>query len=162
MGSINTFDVEREEYKLDTLCDLYESLTISQAIIFCKTKRKVDWLDEKMSERDFTCSALHGEMDQRDRDMVIQQFLSGSSRVLLTTDCLARGFDCQQVNLVINYDLPVDRADYIHRIGRSGRFGRKGVAINFVTAYDLRQMRDIETYYHSMWSELPGSLEITK
>ena len=155
-------DVEREEYKLDTLCDLYESLTISQAIIFCKTKRKVDWLDEKMSERDFTCSALHGEMDQRDRDMVIQQFLSGSSRVLLTTDCLARGFDCQQVNLVINYDLPVDRADYIHRIGRSGRFGRKGVAINFVTAYDLRQMRDIETYYHSMWSELPGSLEITK
>ena len=154
-------DVVREEYKLDCLCDLYESLTISQAIIFCRTKRKVDWLLEKMSERDFTCSALHGEMDQRDRDLVVEEFRSGSSRVLLTTDCLARGFDCQQVNLVINFDLPVKRADYIHRIGRSGRFGRKGVAINFITASDIRQMRDIEGYYHSMWTELPKNLDIS-
>ena len=154
-------DVQREEYKLDCLCDLYESLTISQAIIFCRTKRKVDWLLEKMSERDFTCSALHGEMDQRDRDLVVEEFRSGSSRVLLTTDCLARGFDCQQVNLVINFDLPVKRADYIHRIGRSGRFGRKGVAINFITASDIRQMRDIEGYYHSMWTELPQNLDIS-
>ena len=154
-------DVVREEYKLDCLCDLYESLTISQAIIFCRTKRKVDWLLEKMSERDFTCSALHGEMDQRDRDLVVEEFRSGSSRVLLTTDCLARGFDCQQVNLVINFDLPVKRADYIHRIGRSGRFGRKGVAINFITASDIRQMRDIEGYYHSMWTELPQNLDIS-
>ena len=155
-------DVVREEYKLDCLCDLYESLTISQAIIFCRTKRKVDWLLEKMSERDFTCSALHGEMDQRDRDLVVEEFRSGSSRVLLTTDCLARGFDCQQVNLVINFDLPVKRADYIHRIGRSGRFGRKGVAINFITAGDIRQMRDIEGYYHSMWTELPKNLDISQ
>ena len=155
-------DVVQEEYKLDCLCDLYESLTISQAIIFCRTKRKVDWLLEKMSERDFTCSALHGEMDQRDRDLVVEEFRSGSSRVLLTTDCLARGFDCQQVNLVINFDLPVKRADYIHRIGRSGRFGRKGVAINFITAGDIRQMRDIEGYYHSMWTELPKNLDISQ
>lgn len=156
--------VEREEYKLDTLCDLYESLTISQAIIFCKTKRKVDWLLEKMSERDFTCSALHGEMDQRDRDMVVKEFKSGSSRVLITTDCLARGFDCQQVNLVINYDLPVKRADYIHRIGRSGRFGRKGISINFIRSEgyegrdDLRDMQDIEDYYQTKWTQLPKDM----
>merc|ERR1712196_607803 len=111
--------VEREERKLDTLCDLYETLTITQAIIYCNTRRKVDWLTEKMSERDFTASAMHGDMDQRERDLIMREFRSGSSRVLITTDLLARGIDVQQVSLVINYDLPTNRENYIHRIGRS-------------------------------------------
>ena len=140
--------------------DLYEQLTITQAVIFCNMKRKCDWIAEKMTENDFTVSVLHGEMDQQDRDLVAKEFRSGTSRVLITTDVLARGFDCQQVNLVINYDLPRNRENYIHRIGRSGRFGRKGVAINFVTAGDLRTMRDIESYYHTLWTEMPADFDI--
>ena len=147
--------VEREEWKLDTLCDLYETLTITQAIIYCNTRRKVDWLTEKMTARDFTVSAMHGDMDQRERDLIMREFRSGSSRVLITTDLLARGIDVQQVSLVINYDLPTNRENYIHRIGRSGRFGRKGVAINFLTASDVRYLRDIEQFYNTQIEEMP-------
>jgi translation initiation factor 4A len=153
-------NVEQENWKLDTLCDLYESeLTITQAIIFVNTIRKADWLMEKMEERDFTVSCLHGRMEQSERELRIKEFRSGSSRVLITTDILSRGFDCQQVNLVINYDLPRKRESYIHRIGRSGRMGRKGVAINFVCSYDVRQMQDIEEYYQTKWDILPGNLK---
>ncbi|EDK97655.1 eukaryotic translation initiation factor 4A2, isoform CRA_a, partial [Mus musculus] len=93
----------------DTLCDLYETLTITQAVIFLNTRRKVDWLTEKMHARDFTVSAL------KERDVIMREFRSGSSRVLITTDLLARGIDVQQVSLVINYDLPTNRENYIHR-----------------------------------------------
>jgi len=147
--------VEREEWKLDTLCDLYETLTITQAIIYCNTRRKVDWLTEKMQQRDFTVSSMHGDMDQRERDLIMREFRSGSSRVLITTDLLARGIDVQQVSLVINYDLPTNRENYIHRIGRSGRFGRKGVAINFLTNADVRYLRDIEQFYNTQIEEMP-------
>mmetsp|Transcript_25686 Transcript_25686/g.40435 ORF Transcript_25686/g.40435 Transcript_25686/m.40435 type:complete len:404 (+) Transcript_25686:87-1298(+) len=147
--------VEREEWKLDTLCDLYETLTITQAIIYCNTRRKVDWLTEKMTERDFTVSAMHGDMDQRERDIIMREFRTGSSRVLITTDLLARGIDVQQVSLVINYDLPTNRENYIHRIGRSGRFGRKGVAINFLTQGDTVYLRDIEQFYNTQIEEMP-------
>merc|ERR1711934_763759 len=147
--------VEREEWKLDTLCDLYETLTITQAVIFCNTRRKVDWLTEKMHQRDFTVSAMHGDMDQKERDVIMREFRSGSSRVLITTDLLARGIDVQQVSLVINYDLPTNRENYIHRIGRGGRFGRKGVAINFVTDDDKRALQDIEKFYNTQIDEMP-------
>jgi len=147
--------VEREEWKLDTLCDLYETLTITQAVIFCNTRRKVDWLTEKMHQRDFTVSAMHGDMDQKERDVIMREFRSGSSRVLITTDLLARGIDVQQVSLVINYDLPTNRENYIHRIGRGGRFGRKGVAINFVTDEDKRALQDIEKFYNTQIDEMP-------
>jgi translation initiation factor 4A len=147
--------VEREEWKLDTLCDLYETLTITQAVIFCNTRRKVDWLTEKMRGRDFTVSAMHGDMDQKERDVIMKEFRTGSSRVLITTDLLARGIDVQQVSLVINYDLPNNRENYIHRIGRGGRFGRKGVAINFVTDDDRRTLRDIEQFYNTQVQEMP-------
>lgn len=147
--------VEKEEWKLDTLCDLYETLTITQAVIFCNTRRKVDWLTSKMLARDFTVSAMHGDMDQKERDVIMREFRSGSSRVLITTDLLARGIDVQQVSLVINYDLPANRENYIHRIGRSGRFGRKGVSINFITRDDERTLRDIEQFYNTEIEEMP-------
>merc|ERR1712212_21446 len=147
--------VEREEWKLDTLCDLYETLTITQAVIFSNTRRKVDWLTEKMHGRDFTVSAMHGDMDQKERDVIMREFRSGSSRVLITTDLLARGIDVQQVSLVINYDVPTNRENYIHRIGRSGRFGRKGVAINFVSQEDVRSLREIEQFYRTEIEEMP-------
>ncbi|XP_063974171.1 eukaryotic initiation factor 4A-I-like isoform X1 [Diachasmimorpha longicaudata] len=147
--------VEREDWKLETLCDLYDTLSITQAVIFCNTRRKVDWLTENMHGRDFTVSAMHGDMEQRERDLIMRQFRTGSSRVLITTDLLARGIDVQQVSLVINYDLPSNRENYIHRIGRGGRFGRKGVAINFVTVDDKRTMNDIEQFYNTHIDEMP-------
>lgn len=95
-------------------------------------------------------------MEQKQREVLMKEFRSGSSRVLITTDLLARGIDVQQVSLVINYDLPTNRENYIHRIGRGGRFGRKGVAINFVTNDDVRMLRDIERkfLYYSIDSDV--------
>ncbi|KAJ1507534.1 RNA helicase [Coelomomyces lativittatus] len=147
--------VEKEEWKFDTLCDLYDTLTITQAVIFCNTRKKVDWLTEKMRDANFTVSSMHGEMPQKERDAIMTEFRQGASRVLITTDVWARGIDVQQVSLVINYDLPLVREVYLHRIGRSGRYGRKGVAINFVKNDDVRVLRDIEQYYSTQIDEMP-------
>ncbi|OXB71053.1 UNVERIFIED_CONTAM: hypothetical protein H355_009340 [Colinus virginianus] len=147
--------VEKEEWKLETLCDLYETLTITQAIIYCNTRNKVNWLTTKMQARDFTVSSMHGDMDQKTREMIMREFRSGSTRVLITTDLLARGIDVQQVSLVINYDIPGTKENYIHRIGRSGRFGRKGVAINFVTTNDVTVLKEIEQHYTTQIEEMP-------
>ncbi|SIO73405.1 translation initiation factor eIF-4A [Babesia microti strain RI] len=147
--------IEKEEWKFETLCDIYETVTITQAIIYCNTRRKVDMLTSKMQEKDFTVSSMHGDMDQKERDLIMREFRSGSTRVLITTDLLARGIDVQQVSLVINYDLPISPENYIHRIGRSGRFGRKGVAINFVTLADANVMKEIEAYYNTQIEEMP-------
>lgn len=207
--------VEKEEWKFETLCDLYDTLTITQAVIFCNTRRKVDWLTEKMRKVNFTVVAMHGAMEQSERDEIMTQFRAGDAyappplhpfwssrslrsfpslslawpfpfplvgarhtiltcalfwpwpwpwlrlsfpcdrRVLITTDIWARGIDVSQVSLVINYDLPNDRELYLHRIGRSGRFGRKGVAINFVKNDDIRILRDIEQFYSTQIDEMP-------
>lgn len=151
-------NVKQEEWKLGTLNDLYDTLSITQCVIFCNTRRKVDELTEKMLESNHTVSHMHGEMDQRDREIIMKQFRTGSSRVLITTDLLARGIDVQQVSLVINYDLPSNRENYIHRIGRGGRFGRKGVAINFVTENDKRILKDLEEFYHTKIEEMPSNI----
>jgi ATP-dependent RNA helicase len=147
--------VEKEQWKFDTLCDLYDTLTITQAVIFVNTKQKVDWLTEKMRESNFTVCAMHGDMPQKERESIMQQFRAGQARVLISTDLWGRGLDVQQVSLVICYDLPNSRELYIHRIGRSGRFGRKGVAINFVKSDDIRILRDIEQYYSTQIDEMP-------
>ncbi|KAJ2658710.1 RNA helicase [Coemansia sp. RSA 1199] len=148
-------NVDQEDWKFETLCDLYDSLTITQAVIFCNTRAKVDWLTKQMEDANFTVAAMHGEMLQKERDAVMTKFRQGTSRVLITTDIWARGIDVQQVSLVINYDMCTDRENYIHRIGRSGRFGRKGVAINFVTSSDVKLLRDIEQYYGTQIDEMP-------
>ncbi|CAH9083205.1 unnamed protein product [Cuscuta epithymum] len=107
---------------------------------------------------DYTISATHGNMDQNTRDIIMREFLSDSSRVLITTDLLARGIDVQQVSLVINFDLPTQPENYLRRIGRSGRFGRKGVAINFVTQYDERMFEEIQKFYNVTIEELPTNV----
>jgi len=150
--------VEREDWKFETLCDLYDTLNITQAVIFCNTRRKVDWLTDKMRQKEFTVSSTHGDISQRERDIILSEFRTGSSRVLITTDLLARGIDVQQVSLVINYDLPRNLENYIHRIGRSGRFGRKGVAINFVTSEDSRALRELEQFYNTQIEEMPADV----
>merc|ERR1711904_473204 len=101
-----------------------------------------DRLHEEMCKRDFTISSLHADLDQKERDLVMREFRSGSSRVLLTTSLLARGIDVQQVSIVLNYDLPsTTHEEYLHQAGRCSRFGRKGVVINFVTSLDMQALR---------------------
>ncbi len=151
-------NVEREDYKFECLCDLYETIAVTQAVIFCNTRRKVEWLTEKLTERDFTCSSIHADLTQKDRDVIMKAFRSGSSRILISTDLLARGIDVQQVSLVINFDLPSNKENYIHRIGRGGRFGRKGVAINFVTDEDSAAMRELEKFYSTQIDEMPADI----
>jgi ATP-dependent RNA helicase len=147
--------VEKEEWKFETLCDLYDTLTITQAVIFCNTRKKVEWLTEKMRASNFTVVCMHGDMPQDEREAIMDSFRKGENRVLIATDIFARGLDVSQVSLVINYDLPSTRELYIHRIGRSGRWGRKGVAINFVKDDDVRILRDIEQFYSTQIDEMP-------
>lgn len=150
---------DKEDFKFDTLCDLFSYLTVNQSIIYCNKCSMVEWLANKMIQNKFTVSYIHGEMDQSQRDLIMKDFRNGSSRVLITTDLLARGIDIQQVSLVVNYNLPISRENYIHRIGRSGRFGRKGIAINLITNNDIRYIRDIETFYRTQIEEMPNNIE---
>eukprot|EP00488_Nonionellina_sp_1-RS-2012_P001645 TRINITY_DN26_c0_g1_i6.p1 TRINITY_DN26_c0_g1~~TRINITY_DN26_c0_g1_i6.p1 ORF type:complete len:253 (+),score=103.42 TRINITY_DN26_c0_g1_i6:59-760(+) len=151
--------VEHEQYKLATLLDLYESLQIVQAIIFVNTRKKVQWLTDKMCQRDFTVSYIHGDLLPQERELVMREFRSGSSRVLISTDLLSRGIDVNAVSLVINYDLPRNKECYIHRIGRGGRYGKKGVAINFVTDDEEMKLRELETFYDTIIDELPKKVD---
>lgn len=150
--------IDNESWKLDTLCDLYSSISITQAIIYCNSRRKVEWLQEKLNERDFTVSYIHSEMKSEDRKNTMMSFRKGESRILIATDIIARGIDVQQVSIVINYDIPRDRENYLHRIGRSGRFGRKGTAINFMTSNDIHKLEDIMKFYNTQIKELPADL----
>ena len=148
-------NVEREDWKITTLFDLYEQININQAIIFCNTRKTVEWLSEQMNEKGFGVVPFHSELDQYQREDVMRKFRLGTARVLISTDILGRGIDVQQVSMVFNYDLPVKIDNYIHRIGRSGRFGRKGVAINFITNDSISIMQEIQNYYSTQINELP-------
>ncbi|PRT53331.1 ATP-dependent RNA helicase fal1 [Wickerhamiella sorbophila] len=151
-------NVEQEDWKFDTLCDLYDTLTITQSVIFCNTRTKVDWLASKLRQANFTVASMHGDMSQKDRNKVMHEFRQGTSRVLISTDVWARGIDVQQVSMVVNYDLPANRENYLHRIGRSGRFGRKGVAINFITLEDEQELKQLEKYYSIRIKEMPSDI----
>ncbi len=152
-------DVEKDEWKFDTLCDLYDTLTVTQAVIFCNSRKRVEEVAQRMRDASFTVSAIHGDMKQAERDAVMSEFRSGASRVLIATDIWGRGIDVQQVSLVINYELPVSKENYIHRIGRSGRFGRRGVAINLVAKKDFHHLRDIERHYSTRIRPLPADVD---
>ena len=144
-----------EEHKLETLMDLYESVSIAQSVIFANTRRKVDWISDQLNRNNHTVSYMHADMQKGEREKVMTTFRSGSSRVLVTTDLVARGIDVHHVNIVINFDLPTNKENYLHRIGRGGRYGRKGVAINFVSQRDVDVLREIEAHYHTQIDELP-------
>ena len=148
-------NVDKNEYKFDTLCDIYEACSISQTIIYANSKRSVDEISRRLNDNNFSIASIHGEMSQDERNKIMEEFRNGQSRILISTDLLSRGIDVQQVSLVINYDIPNNIESYIHRIGRSGRYGRKGVAINFVTGYDYKKMEEIEKFYSTQVDELP-------
>jgi len=147
-----------EQEKFETLTDLYKSISVGQSMIYCSSKKKVSWLAEQLTNEGFPVSSIHGDITQSDRDNIMREFRTGKTRVLITTDLLARGIDVQQVSLVINYDLPKDKESYIHRIGRTGRYGRKGWAINFIMQTDCRNLQDIETFYSTEIQEMPSSI----
>lgn len=147
--------VGREEWKLETLVDLYAAFSVCQSVIFVNTRRRAETLAMELNDRDFTVSTLHSDLDTKEREAVTREFRSGASRVLIATDVFARGIDVQGVSLVVNFDLPRKPETYIHRIGRSGRFGRKGAAINFVTDESVRSLRDVERFYSTHVKELP-------
>ena len=154
--------VEKFEWKLEMFAQLYEQLEATksgQAIVYCNTNKGVQELTDAMTEREFDVSAMHGEMDQVSRGQVLKEFRKSATRMLITTDLLARGIDVQHVALVINYDLPRQKENYIHRIGRAGRFGKKGTAINFVLPRDAQSMQFIQQYYEADIREIPLDLD---
>ena len=151
--------VEQESWKLATLYDLYEKLSISQSIIFVNSKRKADFLQTQLEENDYTVDCIHGDLTQKERNEIMTSFRNGNSRILITTDIIARGIDVQSVSIVINYDIPRYREIYIHRIGRSGRFGRKGIAINFVTEREYNNLKDIQNFYKTEIVPLPENIK---
>ena len=147
--------VDDDEQKYAVFKDLFETLTISMTIIYCNSTRRVDELTEALSEDGFPVKKIHGKMDAKERKANHQDFRCGSTRVLVTSDLFARGIDIQQVSIVINFDIPKCQHTYLHRIGRSGRWGRKGVAINFLTKYDGARLRHFEKYYDTQITEMP-------
>jgi len=148
--------LDKEEHKFEALCDIYRHFTIGSAIIYTNQRKKVEWLAAKMKEAGFALECIHGEMDTNERRKKMSDFAGGHARVLISTDLLSRGIDVQQLGVVINYDLPVQKENYIHRIGRSGRYGKKGVAINLLTGNDIRYMKDIEKFYSTVVVDLPS------
>ena len=151
-------ELEKEEWKFEVLCDLYQQLNISQALVYCNKRQRADWLADKMRQTGFPLSVIHGEMTVDERKARMTEFRSGAVRVMISTDMLARGIDVQQVSLVINYELPVKREDYIHRIGRAGRFGRKGVTINLISPEDKQGKNEIEEHWKITMEPLPQDL----
>jgi translation initiation factor 4A len=143
--------------KYDTLKDIYEKISLSQCIIYCNSVKRVADLYDAMKEDNFPVCCIHSNMEKCDREVALDEFRIGSARVLISSNVTARGIDVQQVNTVINFDLPRDPHTYLHRIGRSGRWGRKGTAINFITKRDVPNIKDIESYYKIQIEELPST-----
>jgi len=151
-------DLKQYKWKYDVLLDIYETINITQSIIYVNSKNMLNILNERLLNENYPISYIHGDMDQNTREKNLSDFKTGKTRILLSTDLLARGIDIQQLSLVINFDLPRDKETYIHRIGRSGRYGRKGVAINFVTDDDIGKLKEIESHYNINIEAMPQNL----
>ena len=150
-------NLDDDVQKYETLKDIFSSLSISQAIIYCNSTRRVDDLCEAMKEDQFPVKKIHGRMPDNERNDTFKEFKAGGCRVLITSDLFARGIDVQQVSIVINFDIPKNEHTYLHRIGRSGRWGRKGLAINFQTKHDAARLKKFEEYYHTSITEMPSN-----
>ena len=146
-----------DEMKYMTLKDLFNGLSITQVIIYCNSIQRVENLCNVMKEDNFPVEGIHGGMDELERKKVYNQFKTGNCRVLISTDLLARGIDIQQVSIVINFDIPKNIHTYLHRIGRSGRWGRKGIGINFITKRDIQKINEIKRFYKTDIEEMPNN-----
>jgi translation initiation factor 4A len=151
--------VDDDKQKYLTMKDLYSYISLSQCIIYCNSIKRVIDLYDAMIEDGFPVCCIHSNMDKSDRDVAFADFRNGKYRVMISSNVTARGIDIQQISVVINFDIPKCIHNYLHRIGRSGRWGRKGVGINFITRRDVSKMKELEQHYHTQISELPGNFE---
>jgi translation initiation factor 4A len=153
--------VEDDREKYMALKNIFSHLSVSQCIIYCNSIKRVQDLYEAMNDDEFPVCRIHSNMDKSEREKSFNDFRWGKSRVLISSNVTARGIDIQQVSIVINFDLPRDIHTYLHRIGRSGRWGRKGTGINFITRRDIIKMKEIESYYTTQIEELPADFSIS-
>ena len=151
-------DLKQYNWKFDVLYDIYETINVTQSIIYVNSKNVLNNLYDRLTRDSFPVSYIHGDMHSNEREKNLSDFKNGTTRIMLSTDLLSRGIDIQQLSLVINFDLPRNKETYIHRIGRSGRYGRKGTAINFVTNEDIEHMREIQKFYNTKIDEMPQNL----
>ena len=151
--------VEDDKQKYNTLKDLFSFISLSQCIIYCNSVKRVAELYDAMLEDHFPVCCIHSNMDKSARDNAFNEFRTGKQRVLISSNVTARGIDIQQVSIVINFDLPKCVSAYLHRIGRSGRWGRKGMGINFITRRDISKIKEIEQYYSTQIKELPSNFD---
>jgi superfamily II DNA/RNA helicase len=152
--------LEDDRQKYLTLKDIYKYISMSQCIIYANSVKRVIDLYSAMKEDNFPVSCIHSNMEKSEREQSFKEFRTGQSRVLISSNITSRGIDIQQVSVVINFDLPRDIHTYLHRIGRTGRWGRKGTGINFITRRDIFKMKEIETYYSTEITELPQNFNI--
>jgi superfamily II DNA/RNA helicase len=153
--------LEDDSQKYCTLKDIYNMLAVTQSIIYCNSIKRVVDLNEAMLQDKFPVCCIHSGMEKHERDEAFSDFKCGKHRVLISSNVTARGIDVQNVGVVINFDVPKDVHTYLHRIGRSGRWGRKGIAINFVTRWDLKKIKEIEVYYQTTITEMPAVLNVS-
>ena len=151
-------NVKHNDWKYDVITDLYDTINVGQCIIYMNSKNKIEEIYDKLNASDFPVGFITGDRSVQERNEVMEQFRAGTLRILLSSDLLARGIDIQQLSLVINFDLPREKETYIHRIGRSGRYGRKGVAINLISDREVDYMKHIEEFYDTQVSEMPQNI----
>ena len=149
-----------DSQKYATLKDIFNIISMSQCIIYCNSIKRVMDLTDAMTNDGFPVCCIHSNMEKSKRDEAYSDFKAGKHRVLISSNVTSRGIDVQQVRTVLNFDLPKCIFNYLHRIGRSGRWGRKGTAINFVTRWDIKTMKDIEKHYQTIVEELPSNIII--
>ena len=154
-------DVGQEKYKFETFCDLYDLVSVSQSMVYVNSRHRAEWLQDQLKSNNFTVSMIHSNIKASERTRIMKEFRNGGTRILISTDLLARGIDIQQVAIVINYDVPNNKENYLHRIGRSGRFGRKGVAINLVSRNDYWKIDELQKFYSIEINALPNKEEKT-
>ena len=154
--------VEDDRQKYLILKDTFSAISLSQCIIYCNSVKRVADLYDAMREDGFPVCCIHSSMEPKERDLAFNEFKNGSCRVLISSNVTARGIDVQQVSTVINFDIPRDVHTYLHRIGRSGRWGRKGVGINFITRRDIPKLTEIEQYYACEIKEMPSNFDFTQ
>jgi translation initiation factor 4A len=154
--------LDREDHKFECIADLYKHLNIAQAVIFCNKRQTADVLSSKMQALGYPITCLHGDLERNERISRWEQFLKGTTRVMIATDVISRGIDIQQISLVINYELPPKIENYVHRIGRAGRYGRKGTTINLLVAEEEAQMKKISDHYGMTISPLPDNIAALK
>ena len=152
--------VEDDKMKFDTLLDIYGSLSVTQSIIYCNSVKRVEELKIALDSENFSTTAIHSNMPKEERNKNFHDFKTGKSRILISTNVTARGIDIQQVGVVINFDLSKDIHTYLHRIGRSGRWGRKGLGINFISRRDIFKIKEIENYYQTQIDPLPQNFNL--